>query len=100
MSDWYAVRHIVKNGCAFEERVTLWFAASFDEAMDRARAEAEQYVSLDDGWELLELFQAYRTSDVPQNGAEVFSLIRESDLAASEYIDRFFATGGEFQIET
>lgn len=63
----------------------------------------------------LDLFQVYRLADdapgeaepltFPVNnkafsavqGAEVFSLIRESDLDPSEYLDRFFDTGCEWE---
>jgi hypothetical protein len=33
----------------------------------------------------------------PAHGAEVFSLMRDSELAPDDYIDRFFDTGQERQ---
>jgi hypothetical protein len=39
--------------------------------------------------------EAFRMDDVPGEGAEVFSLMRESALPAGEYVRRFFATGDE-----
>lgn len=46
----------------------------------------------------LGLAQAYRLpDDVTEPGAEVFSLIRDSDLEPDEYLSTFFAAGGEFQ---
>ena len=42
--------------------------------------------------------QAYEMADDPrEQGAEVFSLIRDSNLPAAEYIDSFFATGEEYE---
>lgn len=97
MMGWYAVRHVVQNGDAYEERITLWRAVNFDEAIARAREEATGYAAMDRTWRLLELFQAYRLSDAPSDGAEVFSLIRRADLEAPEYLERFFDTGQEIQ---
>lgn len=40
--------------------------------------------------------QSYALSDNPaQDGAEVFSLIRDSNLDAESYIDTFYDTGGK-----
>jgi hypothetical protein len=35
--------------------------------------------------------------DEPEHAAEVFSLMRDSDLATDAYLDRFFDTGDERQ---
>lgn len=48
-SGWYGVRCVFQHGPAdiegtsYEERVTLWRAASFDEAIESAEQEARQY---------------------------------------------------------
>lgn len=98
MERWFAVRHVVRNGRAFEERITLWSAEGFEAAIESARREAERYAKLDSSWELLDLFQAYDVGDDElADGSEVFSLIRESDLEADEYVERFFATGAELE---
>ena len=47
---WYGVRHVIKwddrveNGNSYEERVTLWRADSFDDAIRRAETEAAEHV--------------------------------------------------------
>jgi hypothetical protein len=43
------------------------------------------------------LAQAYWMPNPPGQGAEVFSLLRESELPTSEYLNRFFDTGAERQ---
>jgi hypothetical protein len=45
----------------------------------------------------LGLAQAYRLGDPPGDGAEVFSLVRGSDLGDEAYLDTFFDTGTERQ---
>jgi pentatricopeptide repeat protein len=41
------------------------------------------------------LAQAYALSDDLGDGAEVFSLMRDSDLGPDDYLDAFFSTGDE-----
>jgi hypothetical protein len=86
-------------GRAFEERITLWRADSFDHAIECAEAEAREYAATitDSQDAYLGLAQAYRLSDVPGDGAEVFSLVRASKRTPKAYIDRFFDTGKERQ---
>jgi hypothetical protein len=126
---WYGVRHVVKWGCgdeaanSYEERITLWRASSFEEAIGQAENEAAEYASeiLGHG-EVLDVFQAYQlpehdyetavealtaesgvapreTSKVffGQSGSELFSLIRDSSLSPEAYVDQFFDTGSEHQ---
>jgi hypothetical protein len=96
---WFAVRHVVKNHDAYEERVTLWHAADENEAVRRAEEAATEYVGMwDEGAVVvLPLFQSFRLSDPPADGAEVFSLIRRSALSADDYLAAFFDTGSELQ---
>ena len=99
--DWYAVRHVIENGGNYEERVTLWRADSFENAIAQAETEAADYASKypHDG-RALGLFQSFKLADSPgDDGAEVFSLIRASALSPDEYLNRFFDTGAEFQSE-
>jgi hypothetical protein len=105
-SAWYAVRCIFRcgrlsklAGRAFEERITLWRADSFDHAIERAEAEAREYATTIIGSPdaYLGLAQAYQLSDVPGDGAEVFSLVRASKRKPKAYLDRFFDTGKERQ---
>jgi hypothetical protein len=46
------------------------------------------------------LAQAYKLFDPPVDGAEVFSLIRDSQLAPDDYLNTFFDTGSERQQHT
>jgi hypothetical protein len=105
-SAWYAVRCVFRCGWppkfagrAFEERITLWRADPFDHAIERAEAEAREYASSisDSPDTYLSFAQAYRLSDAPGDGAEVFSLVRVSKRKPEAYIDRFFDTGKERQ---
>ena len=80
----------------YEERITLWRAASIDAAIEMAEAEAQTYAA--DDAKFLGLSQAYHLPDeTPLNGIEVFSLLRESSLPPSAYIDQFFESGSERQ---
>lgn len=101
---WYAVRTVVRfpaddeGDAAYEERITLWRADSFEEAVERAEAEAEDY-AIGHGGEPVGLSQVYHLAigDAVADGDEVFSLIRRSPLEPDDYVDRFFDTGEEDQ---
>jgi hypothetical protein len=81
----------------YEERITLWKASDIDEAIALAEGEARTYAS-DAGEEYLEFCQAYALVEEPgAHGIEVFSLLRDSDLEPAQYLDAFFATGGEHE---
>lgn len=89
----------------YEERITVWRAHDFDEAIAKAEAEAANYISLSEelgARKYLGLAQAYRVGrDVAlEEGVEVFSLLRRSPLKRRAYLDRFFTTGAELQGET
>ena len=92
---WFAVRHVVRNEDAYEERITVWEAESADKAIARAEAEAADYAW--EGTEPLALYQSFELDRAPRDGAEVFSLIRRSDLSPDEYLGSFFATGSELE---
>jgi hypothetical protein len=94
--NWFGVRCVFhsSDAGAYEERVTLWQAGSFEEALRRAEADAIEYAG-DVGSRYVGLAQAYAMDGGPTDGAEVFSLIRTSDLTADEYVTRFFADGNE-----
>jgi len=104
MADWFAVRCLFATnwppearGHTYEERITLWQAKSIEEAIARAEVEAHEYASVieESPHEYLGLAQACRLVTPPVDGSEVFSLMRDSDLGASEYLAKFFATGRE-----
>jgi hypothetical protein len=99
---WYAVRCVfafdADDGVAYEERVTVWKAASFDGAIERAEQEAVGYAA-DVDCRYVGLAQVFRLGvrNSIEDGDEVFSLIRDSDLAPEDYLSRFFDTGTERQ---
>jgi hypothetical protein len=86
----------------YEERVLLWRATDFGDAIAKAEAEAEEYVAIREASDpgpqrYLAMAQAYQLSewDEPGDGIEVFSLLRESNLTPGKYLTRFFDTGHE-----
>ena len=81
---------------AYEERITLWQAASADEAIVLADKEAEDYAS-SVGYEYTGLAQSFWLEAPPSHGAVVFSLVRKSELDPEPYIDAFFDTGLEYE---
>jgi hypothetical protein len=98
---WYSVRCVFQlptddDGYAYEERITIWKATDFDEAIALAETEAAEYVT---GMDMtyIGLAQSFHLFGEPSVGQETFSLIRESDLPPDEYLDTFFDTGREFQ---
>ena len=100
---WYGVRTLVRflgSPQSYEERVTLWRADSFDEAIRRGEDEGREYAT-DLNGELCDLVQAFRVGPDPiGEGSEVFSLVRDNELSPGEYVDAFFDTGGEYQRHT
>lgn len=100
---WYSVRCLfafkAEHGTRYEERVTLWRASSFEGAIGRAEQEAGEYAE-ELGGHHIGLAQSFHLAVEDrslENGDEVFSLIRESELAPDDYISRFFHTGTERQ---
>ncbi len=97
-ADWFSVRCLfyLPDHSAYEERITLWCAENFAEAIALAESEALEYASLL-GIQYVGLAQAYALSTDPESGAEVFSLVRGSGLSPNDYLNHFFDTGTEFQ---
>ena len=81
----------------YEERITVWRASSFEQAIERAEREARQYAQ-DTECQYLGFAQAYHLSgEQLRSGSEVFSLMRESNLTQAKYLDKHFDTGAERQ---
>jgi soluble lytic murein transglycosylase-like protein len=105
-SGWFGVRCVFRSQTAlpdltgdanaYEERVTVWQASSFEQAIALAEADAREYAKHAD-WDYLDFAQAFQMYDDLGNGVEVFSLIRYSELEPDEYLTRFFDTGAERQ---
>ena len=104
---WYSVRCVFgvgprseTGGATYEERITLWRASSAEKAIARAEAEALQYATALKGCTYLGLAQSYQLADEVRDGAEVFSLMRDSELEPKEYLDVFLGVGTEHQTTT
>ena len=103
---WYAVRCVFgevgsetvdeQGDWTYEERITLWIADSFDAALSLAEAEAAQYASASEVT-YLGFAQVFKLGGKPEEGAEVFSVLRSSDLGPNEYLDHFFEAGLEHE---
>ncbi|MGY1498202.1 hypothetical protein ACW4TU_16630 [Streptomyces sp. QTS52] len=73
----------------------MWVARSLGEAIALGEAEAAAYCEGLDGVEYTDFAEAYAMVDSPGEGAEAFSLMRESGLPPDDHVRRFFATGEE-----
>jgi hypothetical protein len=97
---WFSVRCVFQYGndapLVYEERITVWRAVSFDAAVALAEAEAIEYAN-EVGYSYLGFAQTYRMFDELGHGAEVYSLIRDSELTPDAYLTAFFDTGHERQ---
>jgi hypothetical protein len=97
---WYTVRCLYgsprEKGFVYEERITLWCTDSFENAITLAEKEAATYAAAN-RVEYLDLAQVCLLPGHPTSGAEVFSLVRDSDLGSDDYLDSFFDTGTERQ---
>jgi hypothetical protein len=80
----------------YKERLTLWQTRSHTEAIEMAEAEAREHADAIES-EYVGLAQSFWLFSPPTNGAEVFSLIRGSNLNPTDYLNRFFDTGREMQ---
>ncbi|MER7128363.1 hypothetical protein [Streptosporangium saharense] len=97
MGEWYAVRCLFRGSAwnTYEERITLWHADSAEAAILLAEQEAAEYAD-DLGFEYLNFAQSFKIFDaVIEQGTEVFSLFRDSDLESDAYLTAFFDTGSE-----
>ncbi|WP_131737431.1 hypothetical protein [Actinomadura roseirufa] len=99
-SGWYGVRCVFRwlneDERLYEEKVTVWRASSFQEAIAKAESEAREYAKATHG-QYLDFAQAYfiGAGGPISEGSEVFSLMRTSALDPGEYLTRYFDTGRE-----
>lgn len=98
MTRWFGVRNVLENDGSYEERVTVWAAEDEEAAIALGCEEATRYAAevLFNG-RLVPFCQVYELPSEPGHGAEVFSLIRQSELSREEYVRRFFSTGDEYE---
>ena len=102
--DWYSAKTIykhqrVENGKPktwFEERVVLFRATNFDDAITKAEAEAAIYCGTRGNTIYLGFVDVFHLFDEKVgSGTEVFSLMRESGLTNKKYLDHFYDDGKE-----
>lgn len=105
---WYSAktvyRHrLVQDGVTktvFEERVVLFHASNFDEAIAKAEAEANAYCSDVEIAVYLGLIDVYYLpEEAVGEGTEIYSLMRDSDLSDSEYVAHFHDGGYERRLD-
>jgi len=78
----------------YEERIILVQAKDFEDAIDKAESDAQAYAQ--DGTIYLEYVDVFELFDSDlKDLAEVYSLLRSSDLPPDDYIDQFYDTGNE-----
>lgn len=99
--DWYAVKGLFRwyfqdSGTTerIEERVVLFRARDFDEALDLAEAEGQSYCARDEnanfGIEPLGGWHAYRIGEAPADGVEIFSRSCLTTLGGEAFLRRYY----------
>ncbi len=96
---WFSARTVYEHDKTgdglFEERIVVLRAEGFEEALERAGVEAAGYADAV-GCVYTGYVSVYEiVEEALGDGTEVFSLMRDSDLSAEAYIDRFYTTGDE-----
>jgi hypothetical protein len=101
--EWYSVRSIfradvVEDGRprrVFEERVVVFQAASFEEALAKGEAEARGYCEGSQQACLLDHVVAFSLQEKELcEGTEVWSCLRDLDLTDEAYLERFYEGEG------
>lgn len=105
--EWYAVKGIFRwymkdtgETARFEDRVTLFKATSFDEAIEMAKKEAieycEEYPTANYLIESLGIWETFSLqTEVIEQGEEVFSQLFHSYLDAKDYIQKYYPKSEE-----
>lgn len=99
---WYGAKSLFYDSGSrvYEERIILLKAESYDDALDRAKREAEGYAQSLEDVQYAGYTDVFNLFDVGvTEGVEVYSLMRQSDLGTAEYIEKFIDTGSEVGIE-
>ncbi|MGH9785953.1 MAG: DUF4288 domain-containing protein [Terriglobia bacterium] len=105
VKDWYAARCLFRHGAltanirrkhVYEERIILLRASSDREAIKLAEEEARKYASHDPSSAYLNYVETYHLFEASiRSGAEVFSLLRSSNLSATAFLSRYYDDGSE-----
>lgn len=108
---WYAVKGLFRwyfketgDTSNFEERVVVFWASSFDEALDLAEKEAITYCTEDPTAnfriESLNAYMAYLIDEPIVSGVEVFSRLMDSDLTSEKFLRRYYPKSHEHKTRT
>lgn len=92
---WFSVRCLLGFDGGFEERTTLWRARSHDQASAMAGEDSELYAGVLRARHVGVVGAFLLAEDSLGPGSELFSLRRDSDLSADDYLRRFLVTGAE-----
>lgn len=96
ISGWTTVRTLYQyvGRQVYLEQISLWTTRDWPEALRRAESMTGQLTldTLHDA-EYLQIAQGFLLFDEVENGAELFSLMRRTDLDADAYIDKTFQSG-------
>lgn len=99
---WYSARCLFRHQSVgvgippYEERLVLFRAKDFDDALGQAESEAREYAASLRGVEFLGFIDIdHLCADSVGHKTEIFSQMRDTELPPSEFISRFFDTGLE-----
>ena len=104
---WYGVKCIFRHddlsgdrpGTVYEERVVVVRAETFEEALEKAEAEASDYVKGMDAVYLDYADVFHMSEERITEGTEVYSLMRTSDLDDDAFVTRYFDDGTQHSRE-
>jgi len=103
-TEWYGARtvykHSLKNNTPesslYEERIVVLQAQSFNDAIVEAEKEANEYANDKSTARYLGYVNVFKLfDDTIENKTEVYSLMRDSSLDPTDYLNTFFDTGSE-----
>ncbi|HLJ56537.1 MAG TPA: DUF4288 domain-containing protein [Chthonomonadaceae bacterium] len=101
---WYSVKCLFRHendpaaseGHLYEERIIVLRAQSLDDALNMAELEAKSYAGDGGDVQYCNFASAYHIADDElTERTEVYSLLRQSPLQISEYVDRYYDEGTE-----
>ena len=100
-AEWYGIKCLVEHSglsgepglLVYEERIVIFRASGFDQAIERAEREVADYAQRN-GARYIGYCNAYKI-DAPaiEDGTEVYSLMREVPLSPGEFITRYYDDG-------
>ena len=105
---WYSAKtvyrhHLAQDGkmkTVFEERIVLFHAANFEDAIEKAEAEANDYCTAVENVVYLGFVSIYYLpEETVGDRTEIYSLMRNSDLSDTEYLARFHDDGHERRLD-